>query len=156
MTSEIWKPAKGFESKYAVSNLGQVKSLARTRKCRTKDGIITMSVPERILKQWKRGSYNLVDFWIDGKRFVQSVHVLVYEAFNGELRKGNFVHHIDENKLNNTPENLEQMSVLEHNRKHNCGKSPWNKGKTMPKESYAKMWKTRFERYGKSGKKSVK
>lgn len=34
MKEEIWKPVKGFENKYAVSNLGQVKSLARTRKCR--------------------------------------------------------------------------------------------------------------------------
>lgn len=105
--------------------------------------VALMKVPEKILKQWKRSSYNLVDFWIDGKRFVQSVHVLVYEAFNGELRKGNFVHHIDENKLNNTPENLEQISVLEHNRIHFTGKPSWNKGLKTPKESHKKQWKTR-------------
>lgn len=155
MEKEIWKPVKGFENKYAVSNLGQVKSLARTRKCRVNGGTIAlMNVPEKILKQWKRSSYNLVDFWIDGKRFVQSVHVLVYEAFNGEIKKGNFVHHKDENKLNNTPDNLEQMSVLEHNRIHFLGKPSWKKRLKTPKESHKKQgeshkkqWETRRKKY---------
>lgn len=32
MEKEIWKPVKGFENIYEVSNLGRVKSLARTIK----------------------------------------------------------------------------------------------------------------------------
>lgn len=82
---------------------------------------------------------------------MKSVHVLVYQAFIGEIKKGNFIHHKDGNKFNNTPENLEEMSVLDHNRKHHIGRKAWNKGKIMPKEPYKKMWETRRKKYGKSG-----
>lgn len=42
MTETIWKPVKGYEGLYEVSNLGQVRSLSRIFStpivCRTKSG----------------------------------------------------------------------------------------------------------------------
>ena len=144
MIEEIWKDIKGYEGKYQVSNLGRVKSVKRKRFSRVQGGTIAvMTVPERILKQWKRSTYLLVDLWKNTKRDVRSVHWLVYEAFVGKIKKGMMIHHKDENKYNNTPENLKMVSCLTHNRIHFCGKAPWNKGKKMPPEISKKMWETR-------------
>ena len=141
---EIWKDIIGYEGKYQVSNLGRVKSLKRHRRCRVHGGTVAvMVVPEKILKQWKRSSYFLVDLWKDTKRDVRSVHVLVYEAFVDKIKDKMMIHHKDENKFNNVPENLEMISCLTHNRIHHGGKPSWNKGKKMPPEVYKKMWTTR-------------
>ena len=145
---EVWKNINGYNGKYQISNIGRVKSLERKRKCRVNGGSIAiMKVPERILKQWKRSTYFLVDLWKDRKRDIRCVHHLVYEAFNGEIEKGMMIHHKDENKYNNTPENLEMLSCQTHNRIHHCGKSPWNKGKKMPPEVLKKAWATRRLKY---------
>lgn len=41
-------------------------------------------------------------------------HRIVYSKFNGYLKNGLVIHHIDGNKKNNNPDNLEQISVDEH------------------------------------------
>lgn len=139
-----WKDIKGYEGKYQVSDTGLIKSLERTRKSRIKGGkVVVIKVHSRLLKQWKRSNYLLVDLWNDSNRDVRSVHVLVYEAFKGPIKKGLYVHHKDENKLNNAVENLEAVSCEAHNRIHHSGKPSWNKGKKMPPELYKKMWETR-------------
>lgn len=141
---EQWKDIKGYEGLYQVSNTGRVRSVERTRQCRVNGGTIaTMRVPAKILKQWKRSSYLLVDLWKDSKRDVRSVHYLVYEAFVGPIAKGLFIHHKDENKHNNNYSNLEMMSCLTHNRTHHAGKPSWNKGLKMSPEVYKKAWETR-------------
>ena len=43
---EMWKPIKGFEGKYDISNMGRVKSLKRT--ILRKDGKY-MTFPERLI-----------------------------------------------------------------------------------------------------------
>lgn len=116
---EIWKDIIGYEGKYQVSNLGRVKSLKRHRYCRVHGGTVAvMVVPERILKQWKRSRYLLVDLWNEKKRDVRSVHVLVYEAFVGKIKEGMVIHHKDRNRFNNDVENLIIMGVVEHAKWH--------------------------------------
>lgn len=144
---EIWKDIPGYEGKYKVSNKGQVKSIERKRKCRVNGGTIaTMTVHERILKQWKRSSYLLVDLWNERNRDIRSVHILVFEVFNGKIKDGCFIHHKDENKFNNTVDNLIMMSCLDHNRHHHSGKPSWNKGKKMSPDVHKKAWETRRRR----------
>ena len=146
---EVWKDIEGYEGKYQVSNTGIVKSLSRTRECKVNGGTIAkMTVPEKELKQWKRGNYLLVDLWNESKRDIRSVHVLVYETFVKKVDEGNFVHHKDENKENNSLENLVEMSALEHNQHHHCGKESWNKGVKANPESIKKQWETRNAKYG--------
>ena len=144
MQEEIWKDIAGYEGKYQVSNKGRVKSVERKRECRVNGGTIAvMTVPEKILKQWKRSTYLLVDLWKNSKRDIRTVHYLVYEAFVGKIKDGMLIHHKDEDKYNNVPENLEMVSYLTHNRIHHSGKPSWNKGLKMPAETYIKMWATR-------------
>lgn len=142
---EEWKDIKGYEGLYQVSNFGRVKSLERKHKTKIKGKECLRRQKERILKQWKRSTYLLVDLWNEGKRDIRSVHHLVFEAFNNRQIGGFFVHHKDENKYNNRADNLELMSVLEHNRHHVCGREPWNKGLKMPPEVFIKMSKTKTE-----------
>lgn len=48
-------------------------------------------------------------------------HILVWESIYGEIPNGYQIHHIDGNKLNNSIENLQLVTPLEHKRLHsNC------------------------------------
>ena len=117
--------------------------------CRVNGGkVAEMKVPEKILKQWKRSTYLLVDLWDKAKRDIRSVHCLVYEAFIGDIGKDMIIHHKDENKSNNTPENLVMMTCQTHNKLHHVGKAPWNKGKKLNPETLKKAWATRRLKYG--------
>ena len=125
---EIWKDIVGYEGIYQVSNFGRVKSLERYHKTKIKGKDCLRHQKERIMKQWKRNSYFLVDLWNEGKRDIRSVHHLVFEMFNNQLIGENFIHHKDENKFNNCVDNLELLSCKEHNILHHAGKPSWNKG----------------------------
>lgn len=95
---EIWKDIYGFEGLYQISNLGRVKSLKNYG-----------GVKERLIKPKKtKGGYLCVSLWKDLKRYCKLIHRLVAQAFipNEDLFK-TIVNHIDENKENNTVENLE-------------------------------------------------
>lgn len=139
-----WKDIKGYEGIYQVSDEGHVRSVERFRTCKVKGNkIAIMKVPSRVLKQWRRSSYNLVDLWKDSKRDVRSVHILVYEAFVEPVKEGFIVHHKDSNKFNNAVSNLEMMSYETHNRIHHSGKPSWNKGRKTPPEVHKKAWETR-------------
>lgn len=140
---EVWKDVKGFEGFYQVSNTGEVKSLDR------KDSS-GRNIKGKKLKPWKRGKdYNLCDLYMKGNRFVKSVHVLVYETFSGEERnKGEVIHHIDSNKVNNNYYNLEKLTSTEHNKHHCNGRIPWNKGiKYGESEAFAKSIETKKLEY---------
>jgi hypothetical protein len=127
---ETWKDIKGYESKYQVSDLGRVKSLARF-------GSDGRKVKERILRagKTKRGYY-LVVLFKDGKGSSKSVHQLVAIAFlrhepNGY--KDLIVDHIDHNPLNNRLENLQLITNRLNLSKDKKGTSKytgvsWNKG----------------------------
>lgn len=95
---EIWKPIKGFEGFYEVSNLGRVRSLESGRwKNRVK-----------ILKPGKlNNGYLKVTLFKDGKPKTFLVHRLVAEHFIPNPLNLPQVNHKDENKENNCFENLE-------------------------------------------------
>ena len=109
---EEWRDIVGYEEKYQVSNLGEVKSLnyKRTKK-------------EKILKTGKNTSgYSYVNLCKDGKKKTYHVHRLVAQAFIPNPNNYSEVNHKDENKENNCVKNLEWCD-----RKYNCNYGTRNK-----------------------------
>ena len=118
MKNEIWKPIKGFENIYEVSNLGRVESLARSIKAMY--GKAThyseQKVKERILKpSFSTYGYAYVTLSKNGKSKTTLVHRLVAEAFLDNPDNLPCVNHKDENPRNDTVENLEWCTYTYNN-----------------------------------------
>lgn len=107
---EIWKPVRGYEGRYEVSNFGRV-----------------MSLNYRMTKQSKLMSpsinsdgYACVNLTKDGVGNSHKVHRLVASAFIANPNNLPQVNHIDEDKLNNQVNNLEWCTGR-HNVNHGTG-----------------------------------
>lgn len=98
---EQWRWIKGYEGKYQISNKGRVKSYVRNS-----DG--------KLLKLNDSGSYLAFTAVDKGIPKIMRVHVAVAKTFIGDVPRGYHVHHKDENKHNNTVENLEIMHPSKH------------------------------------------
>ena len=97
---EVWKPIPNYEGFYEVSNTGKVRSVYRYR---------------RVLKPMiSNTGYERVDLFKDKDRKQFSVHRLVAMVFVGNPNQKPFVNHKDENKLNNSADNLEWVSHVEN------------------------------------------
>lgn len=107
-TSEHWKAVPGFETKYMVSDLGQV--------CYMDNG-----KPKRLLKTrpTTTSKYLFVKLGNPrkGNRKTFSVHGLVMLAFVGPPSDGLQINHKDCNRYNNTLLNLEYVTSA-YNRQH--------------------------------------
>lgn len=122
---EMWADIKGYEGRYQVSTLGQIKSLARMR--RGKSGC-QVPVPEIIMAltpkkdNGRTKPYVEVRFRNGGlrtevcKSFL--VHRLVAAAFIKPLEKGEQVDHINGVHADNRVENLRIMHYTEHAKLH--------------------------------------
>ncbi len=113
---EIWKDVAGYEGTYQVSDAGRVRS---------KRGILKGS----------KGSTGYLRIGLfDGEKYkYKSVHSLVMESFTGKRPPAAHINHIDGNKANNSPSNLEYCSAAYNNihaRKNklidNCGEKSAN------------------------------
>lgn len=128
--NEIWKDVIGYEGKYAVSNIGRIKSLDYCRSGRSK-----------ILKQGigTTGYYN-VGLCINAKAITKKVHRLIAIAFIPNPENKGDVNHIDGNKLNNNVSNLEWNTRKENiNHAHRIGLS-------KNSDFAIKMFKERFSK----------
>lgn len=116
MREEIWKDVPNYEGLYQISNLGRVKSLERQRKSGYNSICL---VKEKILKtKIDRYGYSTHPLCKDSKVKYITTHRLVCMAFveNTNPIKFNQINHIDGNKLNNSPDNLEWCDA-KHNTK---------------------------------------
>lgn len=105
---EIWRPVKGYEGLYEVSNYGRVRSLDKTCICKTKWGTpTTRFFKGRILKFGNNCGYCLVNLWKGREMKTYRVHRLVAEAFIPNPNNLPFVNHKNEDKMDNRVENLE-------------------------------------------------
>jgi len=49
---------------------------------------------------------------------IQRLHRLVYKIVNGDIKKGNEIHHIDGDKTNANPSNLIELTKAQHRDLH--------------------------------------
>lgn len=110
MNKEIWKPIKGYNGLYEISNLGNVKSFKISKYGnRMKLNIIGK-------RYWVNGDigYYSVGLYKNSKRTSRKVHSLVLEAFVGSRIKGYVANHKDGNNLNNVLSNLEYVTLTKN------------------------------------------
>lgn len=111
MESVIWKPVRGYEDRYMVSNDGRVKSL---------DIYVNSGVGKRLSKgrikpQRKNNrGYVCVGLCKDNYTHTHLVHRLVAEAFIPNTDNKPQVNHIDGDLNNNRADNLEWVTDNEN------------------------------------------
>ena len=111
---EVWKPIKGFEGLYDVSNFGKVKSLARKARLVPKGVETKRIVPLRILKQSCVNGYKRVRLCENGKVINYFVHRLVADAFIDNPFNKPCINHKDGDRKNNHFSNLEYVTHSEN------------------------------------------
>lgn len=108
---EEWRPVPGFEG-YEASTLGRIRSVPRSVEYTSRWGTKSnRQLAGKILKTFPHGGgYRLVTPCIGGKHVQATAHAMVAAAFLGERPEGMDVNHIDGDKANNVPSNLEYVT----------------------------------------------
>jgi hypothetical protein len=102
---EMWKPIKGYDGIYEISNLGRIKSLSRQVGGK---GGCKYILKERYLKlEETKTGYIKVILSRNWKYKTVLVHRLVAEAFIPNPHNLPCINHKDERKNNNNVDNLE-------------------------------------------------
>lgn len=117
IVEELWKPVKGYEGYYEVSNHGRICGLERYVGRINNSGL---TCKRRALKpRQDQNGYLLVSLCRANKGVTKRIHILVWDAFGDKPRDGMRlqIDHIDENKLNNTISNLQLLSNRENKSK---------------------------------------
>lgn len=141
LPKEVWRDIPGYEGKYQVSNIGNVRSLhyRNTNKAQRLNSVIN------------EGGYNIVGLSKDGKSKQYKVHRLVAEAFIPNPNNYPIINHKDENKTNNVVWNLEWCTYEYNNNygtknerasKSKKGKTSAMKGKTLSEETKKRISQT--------------
>ena len=102
---EQWKEIKGYEGLYDISDKGRYYSHPRPY-CKGGYGYGN-----------ERGKYLSISLSNKTKE-TKYIHVLVWEAFNGEIPEGYVVHHKNHNRKDNRLENLELLDMHTHATMH--------------------------------------
>lgn len=108
---EVWKPIKGYEDYYLISNMGRIKAIRRKIYAGGKEKLYSIFETDRILKLCDRGNgYYVVTLGNATKKKNYYVHRLVAEHFIENPNNYPIVNHKDFNPKNNRVDNLEWCS----------------------------------------------
>lgn len=121
---EIWRDVPGYEGRYLISNLGNLKSLIWWRKKKTRVVIPSISI----------NGYLYVGLNDGCVIKTYGIHRLVAMAFIPNTEGKPEVNHINRNPQDNRPSNLEWMTEAENIR--HSWKNPNRKRKT-PKNIFS-------------------
>ena len=108
MEKELWKPIKGYEGLYEVSNLGNVRSLNYNHTGKMQ---LLKQVPN------KKGYLRVT---LSPPKINKQVHRLVAEAFLSNPDNLPCINHKDCNPANNNVNNIEYCTVAYNNRYDNA------------------------------------
>lgn len=96
---EIWTDVIDTDGNYKVSNIGRVKNTKTNRLVRP---------------YIKRKKYHWIQLKSGGINIHASLHKLIYESFNGKIKQGNEVDHINSNSLDDRLDNLKEVTREEN------------------------------------------
>lgn len=102
---EIWKPIKGYEDCYEVSNLGNIRSL--TRLVYYSNGHYQTKKGQNIKPQKTIHGYYQVELHKDRQKQKKTLHTIVAETFIPNPNNYKEINHKDHNRTNNCVYNLE-------------------------------------------------
>ena len=102
---EIWKDIEGYEGIYQVSNLGRVRSIDRV--CIMKNGLKRLQKGRIMAFFIGHDGYYIVKLCSKSSKVGYRVHRLVAMAFIANPNNYPYINHKDENKQNNSVDNLE-------------------------------------------------
>lgn len=106
LQDEQWKYIEDTNKMYLVSNKGRIKSY-----CEYNARILKPTITPK--------GYLRLQIMKDGIKLNKFIHTLVMIAFKGKAAKEDMIiHHKDFNKQNNCIDNLEYLSMKEHNEIH--------------------------------------
>lgn len=109
MEQEIWKPIKGYEGLYEISNLGIVRNKRKQIRKLTKD----------------KYGYMRLSLCKNGKHKGYTLHRLLMDAFVENIDNKPQIDHIDGNKLNNSLSNLRYVTQKENLNNPNTKGAGW-------------------------------
>lgn len=130
---EIWRDIPGYEGSYQASTLGRIRTCEGKKTYSVLHGERTWK--QRIIKPKKCSDYNRtgyrVTLWKDKKPKDYLVARLVCTTFHENLIDTNMtVNHKDGNRLNNTVDNLEWLSLAD-NIRHGFENNLYKQNKTI-------------------------
>lgn len=136
LEGEIWVDCIGYDGLYSVSNFGRVRANERML-VEKNTGNIRRKKPHLMHLHEKDNQYFTIGLINkNGIHKNHYVHKLEYESFNGLIKEGNQVDHIDSNPFNNELSNLREVTPKENmNNKNSIEKRLKNRKQISKYES---------------------